>query len=78
MEPMFDIYTIQTDGTPLLIESVECQAIARETAYHLSVLFPGESFAYVDRAEVCTNHPAIWNDAERSDAAAFAQLPLPC
>jgi hypothetical protein len=73
MESMFDIYTIQQDGTPLLVESVECQAIARETAYHLSMLFPGESFVYFDRAD------------ERGDCFAWklagcrdTQTPLPC
>ena len=41
MEPMFDIYTTQGDGTMLLVESVECLSKARETAQRLSVLFPG-------------------------------------
>jgi hypothetical protein len=78
MESMFDIYTIQNDGTPLLIESVECQAIARETAYHLSVLFPGESFAYFDRADGYVNYRGLWKDAERLNASAGTRAPLPC
>lgn len=76
MELMFDIYTIRGDGTPLLIESVECQSIARETAYHLSVLFPGESFTYVDRTQNCLNYLWIWNEVEQANSSC-AQL-LPC
>ena len=48
---MFDIYTVQDDGTPLLVESVSCQSLAQETAYQLSVLFPGESFVYCNRSD---------------------------
>ena len=74
MESMFDIYTIQRDGTPLLVETVECQAIARETAYHLSMLFPGESFVYFDRADGRGDFFA----ALELTAQATAQSPLPC
>lgn len=55
MNPMFDIYTIQGDGTPLLVESVSCQSLAQETAYQLSVLFPGESFIYCNRSDECAD-----------------------
>jgi hypothetical protein len=48
---MFEIYTIQGDGTPLLVETVSCQSHAQQTAYQLSVLFPGESFVYSHRSE---------------------------
>jgi hypothetical protein len=48
---MFDIYTVRDDGTPLLVESVACQSLAQETAYQLSVLFPGESFVYFNRSD---------------------------
>lgn len=77
MPSMFDIYTIQGDGTPLLIESVECQSIARETAYHLSVLFPGESFTYVDRTENCLSYSGLWNELDRLSIPS-EQLPLLC
>lgn len=77
MASMFDIYTIQDDGTPLLIESVECQSIARETAYHLSVLFPGESFTYVDRTEKCLSYSNFWNEFDRLHISR-EQLPQPC
>lgn len=77
MPSMFDIYTIEGDGTPLLIESVECQSIARETAYHLSVLFPGESFTYVDRTENCLSCCGLWNEFDRQGIPS-EQLPLPC
>lgn len=65
MTSMFDIYTIQEDGTPLLIESVERQSIARETAYYLSLLFPGESFTYVDRTGKCLSYSSLWNEFDR-------------
>jgi hypothetical protein len=74
MESVFDIYTIQQDGTPLLVESVQCQAIARETAYHLSVLFPGESFVYFDRVDERGDFFASIDAMARMGA----QSPLPC
>jgi hypothetical protein len=52
---MFDIYTLQDDGTPLLVESVPCQSLAQDTAYQLSVLFPGESFVYCNRSDERTD-----------------------
>jgi hypothetical protein len=52
---MFDIYTIRDDGTPLLLETVSCQALAQDTAYQLSVLFPGESFVYCNRSDERTD-----------------------
>ena len=78
MEPMFDIYTTQGDGTMLLVESVECLTKACETAQRLSVLFPGESFAYVERTQALCDLVSI---AEEVGAFAFhssANLPLPC
>ena len=77
MQSMFDIYTVQNDGTMLLVESVECQAIARETAYHLSKLFPDESFVYLDRAEDGLDLSALWKDANRLESVLHAQVPLP-
>lgn len=74
MESVFDIYTIQRDGTPLLVETVECQAIARETAYHLSMLFPGESFVYFDRAD----ERGDLFSALAATVHVGAQSPLPC
>lgn len=74
METVFDIYTIQQDGTPLLVETVECQAIARETAYHLSMLFPGESFVYLDRAGERGDCFSSLNAADLIST----QAPLPC
>jgi len=74
MESMFDIYTIQRDGTPLLVETVECQAIARETAYHLSMLFPGESFVYFDRAD----ERGDFFSALGATPHTGLQSPLPC
>ena len=71
MESMFDIYTIQGDGTALLVETVECRAMAQETAYHLSVLFPGESFVYFDRAEDFSAMAKLMQHP-------YAQSPLPC
>jgi hypothetical protein len=77
MQSMFDIYTVQNDGTMLLVESVECQAIARETAYHLSKLFPDESFVYLDRAEDGLDLSALWEVANRLESVPHAQVPLP-
>jgi hypothetical protein len=77
MQSMFDIYTVQNDGTMLLIESVECQAIARETAYHLSKLFPDESFVYLDRAEDGPDLSALWKNWDRLESVLHAQPPLP-
>jgi hypothetical protein len=78
MESVFDIYTAHRDGTLLLIESVECLTLARETAYHLSVLFPDESFVYCERDE-----PAVALDSKLAAALEFlgnnrSSLPLPC
>lgn len=80
MEPMFDIYITQTDGTPLLIESVECLAIARDTAYHLSMLFPGESFVYCERLETSFSSSLIGKLGGPLEATAdtHASLRLPC
>ena len=78
MQPMFDIYTVQGDGTMLLVESVECQAIARETAYHLSKLFPDESFVYLDRTEDCADQLGFWEEAVRLQCLPHAQQPWPC
>lgn len=74
MDTVFDIYTIQQDGTPLLVETVECKTIARETAYHLSVLFPGESFVYLDRAGERGDCFSILNMTDNIST----QSPLPC
>ena len=78
MESMFDIYTTQDDGTMLLVESVECLTKACQTAQRLSVLFPGESFAYVERTQAFCDLASI---ADEVGAFAFhcsANLPLPC
>ncbi len=49
MQPMFDIFTTHADGSPQLVESVNCLTQAQEMASRLSCLFPGEYFAYFER-----------------------------
>lgn len=77
---MFDIYTTQADGTAVLVESVECLAMARDTAYHLSIVFPGESFVYCERIETSSNAVSYrklaegWGAVAQSDAVPL----LPC
>jgi hypothetical protein len=66
---MFDIYTIQGDGTPLLVETVSCQSLAQKTAYQLSVLFPGESFVYSDRSEERADLPVMRSNYAASSPA---------
>lgn len=49
MGAMFDIFTTHQDDRPMLVDSVSCQAEAEDMAHQLSLLFPGESFAYFER-----------------------------
>jgi hypothetical protein len=80
MNPMFDIYTTQGDGTPTLVESVDCRASADGTALRLSMLFPGELFAYFERNEAFFDSAVIVNgsDGKQSFASSQSRLPLPC
>jgi hypothetical protein len=57
MGAMFDIFTTHQDDRPMLLDSVSCQAEAEDMAHRLSLLFPGESFAYFERLMV----PSSWS-----------------
>jgi len=48
---MFDIFTTREDGSPWLVESVDCAKKAEDLARRLSCLFPGEYFGCFERAE---------------------------
>ena len=80
MDPMFDIYTSQGDGTLTLVESVDCQTRAQDTALRLSVLFPGESFAYFERTEAFFDPAVIGNGrgGQQPFPGSPAGLRLPC
>jgi hypothetical protein len=81
MESMFDIYTTEADGTLMLVESVEGRTKAEDTALRLSVLFPGESFAYFERSEPLFDPAAKINESDKSwssFATTNVHLPLPC
>jgi hypothetical protein len=51
MAAMFDIFTTEQDGRPVLLDSAECQAEAESRVIQLSRLFPGEQFAYFERID---------------------------
>jgi hypothetical protein len=51
MAAMFDIFTTEQDGKPVLLDSTECLAEAEQRAIQLSRLFPGEHFAYFERTD---------------------------
>ena len=51
MNSMFDIYTTEPDGRPVLLDSAACLAEAEERASQLSRLFPGAYFAYFERSD---------------------------
>lgn len=56
MSAMFDIFTIESDGRPVLLDSAERLSEAMCRADQLSRLFPGEYFAYFERdGNVCRN-----------------------
>jgi hypothetical protein len=56
MSEMFDIFTIEPDGRPVLLDSAERLSEAMCRANQLSRLFPGEYFAYFERdGNVCRN-----------------------
>jgi hypothetical protein len=80
MDPMFDIYTNQGDGTLMLVESVDCRTRAQDTALRLSILFPGESFAYFERTEAFFDPAVIGNrkGGQQPFASSPARLRLPC
>ena len=78
MELMFDIYTTESDGTMLLLESVACLTRARDTALRLSMLFPDQSFAYVERSPGLHDFLPVAEEVEVSAFRSQAMLPLPC
>jgi hypothetical protein len=49
MSAMFDIFTIESNGKPVLLDSAERLSEAMCRADQLSRLFPGEYFAYFER-----------------------------
>lgn len=68
MSAMFDIFTIESDGRPVLLDSAERLSEAMCRADQLSRLFPGEYFAYFERdGNVCRNIATVdegklWED----------------
>ena len=48
---MFDIFTTNADGSTELVISVSSLTQAQETAFRLSLLAPGENFAYFQKLE---------------------------
>lgn len=60
MSAMFDIFTIESDGRPVLLDSAERLSEAMCRADQLSRLFPGEYFAYFERdGNVCRNTSTV-------------------
>ena len=65
MSAMFDIFTIERDGKPVLLDSADRLSEAMCRTDQLSRLFPGEYFAYFERdGNVCRKTATIVDESE--------------
>jgi hypothetical protein len=69
MAAMFDIFTTERDGKPVLLDSAECLAEAKDRAIRLSRLFPEEQFAYFERTDSVTGVVATLGEGGRAGTA---------
>jgi hypothetical protein len=70
MTAMFDIFTTERDGRPVLLDSAACLAEAKDRAIQLSRLFPGEQFAYFERTDSVIGDVTTLGEAGRVETAA--------